>query len=446
MVKKRPRQRASRDSHRAAVPPASKLEAAYWVHRLFRNTYTYKGRRRAVMAWSVKIQLFGRRKTFTLRSSDRKRASVEACEIYQVLSTQGWEAVDRLGPDLGPGLSPTFDSSAHAGATLNEHQWKQRLIQRPYPKSDAPGPEREWSVRIEHAGVSSYFPLGTRNDGKAARKAMEIYQVVSDQGWEAASRRYSREQTVGFRWLDDPLAWTYTTLHTQATKQGLGRPAARRRTRQARSVRNVAIVEPDTGLRLALAACASRQSGFHCCAAYGDAAEALREILRQRIDLVLINYVLPDRRGATCLEALQRLKPTLFGILYSVFEDSEQLFKDTPGGAIGYLLKRTPASSIFDPLAETSGNLRGERVAPCVRKYFQRLVSAMPSGRSSLETAGLTPRELEVLALLSEGSLAKEIAESLRISTWTVHGHVKNIFEKLGVHTRTEAVVRYLQK
>lgn len=70
----------------------------------------------------------------------------------------------------------------------------------------------------------------------------------------------------------------------------------------------------------------------------------------------------------------------------------------------------------------------------------------MPSGPSSLETAGLTPREHEVLALLSKGELAKEIASSLGISIWTVHGHVKNIFEKLGVHTRTEAVVKYLQK
>jgi len=70
----------------------------------------------------------------------------------------------------------------------------------------------------------------------------------------------------------------------------------------------------------------------------------------------------------------------------------------------------------------------------------------MPSGPSALSMAKLTPREHEILALLAKGDLAKEIAESLGISIWTVHGHVKSIFEKLDVHTRTEAVVKFLQK
>jgi DNA-binding CsgD family transcriptional regulator len=70
----------------------------------------------------------------------------------------------------------------------------------------------------------------------------------------------------------------------------------------------------------------------------------------------------------------------------------------------------------------------------------------LPAGPSALELARLTPREHEILALLSKGALAKEIADALGISIWTVHGHIKSIFEKLGVHSRTEAVVKFLQK
>ncbi len=97
-------------------------------------------------------------------------------------------------------------------------------------------------------------------------------------------------------------------------------------------------------------------------------------------------------------------------------------------------------------IAGTAGPLSPELIAARVREYFQHLVATLPSGPSALDVARLTPREQEILALLAKGDLAKEIAESLGISIWTVHGHVKSIFEKLNVHTRTEAVVKFLQK
>jgi DNA-binding NarL/FixJ family response regulator len=160
----------------------------------------------------------------------------------------------------------------------------------------------------------------------------------------------------------------------------------------------------------------------------------------------LQNYSPPNQPGAACLDELRRARPGLLGLLYSVFEDSDQLFKSTPGGAAGYLLKRTPWFRIFEPLAETKGSLTQEVVAASIRDYFQRLVTSMPSGTSALELARLTPREHEILARIAQGYLAKEIADALGISIWTVHGHVKSIFEKLNVHTRTEAVVKFMQK
>ncbi len=419
------------------------METDYWQRRLFKNTFTYKGQSRKVNGWSVKIQLFGRRKTFSLNSSDHTEAAAEACHIYQTINTQGWDAVEHRRSWVGVQL-PLMKTAADSPVPMNldtEH-WKRRLIHRRYPEKTDPG-KRELSVRIEHAGISRYFPLGTNDETKAATEAMRIHRVVVGQGWAIANQTIARELTFALRWLEDPLAWTYTTLHTWKSGDPVPPSPARNPDPAAR---HVAIIEPDAGIRLALAASASRQPGFCCVAAYSNLAEALREITRQRVDFVLVNNALPDQPGAACFEALQKSRPGILGLLYSVFEDSDHLFKSTPGGAAGYLLKRTPAHRLFDPLAETSGPLAREIVAARIREYFQGLVAAMPAGPSALEMARLTPREHEILALLAKGDLAKEIADSLGISIWTVHGHVKRIFEKLHVHTRTEAVVKFLQK
>ncbi len=90
--------------------------------------------------------------------------------------------------------------------------------------------------------------------------------------------------------------------------------------------------------------------------------------------------------------------------------------------------------------------LTREKIASHIRDYFQRLSAPLPAGSSSGKLAKLTPCEHEVLAFLSKGFPDKETADSLRISIWTVNGHVKNIFKKLGVHSRTGAVVKFLKK
>ena len=421
------------------------MEPEYWPERLYRNTFTYKGRRVKVRGWSVKIQLFGKRKTFSLSSSDPQQAAAEACYLYQTISTQGWDAVGQHHTRAA--FQPYFNKVVAAAALeveSNPKRWKHRLIHRPYPQQTDPNANPpDFSVRIEHAGTSRYFPLGTSDEAAAVATAKHIHQTIVKQGWTIANQKFARDLTLAFRWLDDPLAWTYTTIHTWKSGDP-SPPLANQNPKPAR--RSVAIVEPDAGIRLALAACANSQDGFKCCAVYGSATEALREITRQPVDFILANYSLPSQPGAVCLQELQQVKPGLVGLLYSVFEDSDLLFKSTPGGSAGYMLKRTPAGRIFDPIAETHATLTRELIATLIREYFQRLVEAMPVGPSELDLARLTPREHEILVLLAKGYLAKEIANSLGISIWTVHGHAKSIFEKLNVHTRTEAVVKFLQK
>ncbi len=421
------------------------MEAAYWERRLFKNTFTYQGRRREVNGWAVKLQLFGKRKTFSLHSSDRKEAALEACQIYQTVHTQGWEAVGqgRERSGLRGLLLPEADSATVGFRGFDAEYWRRRLIHRRYPESNDPKSQHELSVRIEHAGISRYFPLSTHDESQAAAKALSIHRTVLAEGWAVAKENFPRELTLAFRWLDDPLAWTYTTIHSWISGDPQPRVVG---AVVGSSIRNVAILEPDAGIRFALAACANRQEGFQCCGVFANVAEAKLEIIRRKIDLLLINYSLPDQAGSVCLTELQQVCPAVIGLLYSVFEDSEQLFKATPGGAAGYMLKRTPLHRTLDPLAETTGLLTPELVAAKIREYFQRLVAALPAGPSAVDLARLTPREHEILALLAKGELAKEIADTLGISIWTVHGHVKSIFEKLNVHSRTEAVVKFLQK
>lgn len=422
------------------------MEVDYWHGRLFKNTFTYKGKRFRANSWSVKIQHLGKRKTFSLSFSHRAGAAQEAWQIYQTILAHGWEAVaDHRARIRVPAKDTTGAMNAGAAIGADDEYWKRRLIHRKYLEPPNSQVDRELSVRIEHGRTSHYFPLDTSDETVAAGRAMRIYQTIVTQGWASANANFPRELTLALRWLDNPLAWTYVTLHTRKSNAPFrpipGSPHGPRKL-------SVAVIEPDDGIRFALAACANHQEGFRCEATFASAAEALQKIPRRPVHLVLSNHSLPDKPGALCVEELQRALPNLAGLRYSVYEDSDQLFKATPGGAVGYLLKRTAASRIFEPIAEAlrKGPLTPAQVATCVREYFQKLFASLPTGPSCLELAKLTPREHEILTLLSTGEQAKGIADTLDISIWTVHGHVKHIFEKLKVHNRTEAVVKFLQK
>jgi len=425
-----------------ATPP-SKRDPAYWRRRLFKNAFTYKGQRVEVHAWSVKIQLFGKRKAFTLSSSNLAQAAGEACQIYQTILEQGWEAVLANGGGpvrhfrIAPGPLTSPSSIAH-----DTEYWKSRLVQRKYPEPPS-AREREFTIRIEHARRSQFFPLGTNDENEAARRALNIYRTVANQGWATADANFPRELAVAFRWQDNPLAWTYTTIHTQP---GASTSIAVLPSRAAPTAHRVMLIEPDPGIRAALEAAITPQAGFRCVAAVGSAAEVLPELSRLRTGLVLANHILPDDSGQPRLEELLRRQPALPVLTYSVFEDADQLFKSTPGGSAVYMLRRTVAERCFEPIAALTEAPTRELIAAQVWKYFHQLSALLPAGPPDAKLAKLTPREHEILEFLSKGDLLKEIAAKLGISNWTVQGHVKSIFEKLNVHSRTEAVVKFLQK
>jgi DNA-binding NarL/FixJ family response regulator len=308
-----------------------------------------------------------------------------------------------------------------------------------------PGAHQELSVRMDYEGASHYFPLGTNIPRVAARRASRIYRSLVSQGWEAANQRFSRELTVAFHWLDVPLAWTYTTIHTlnPAAQAPPGEPLKPAGTRF-----RAAVVESDGGIRRALEWCVNQMDGLCCVAAFASAEEALRDLRRRPIQLALVGHNLSDRSGAACLEEMKATAPEVAGLLYSVYEDSEELFRRTPGGAGTYLLRRTGPTAFLEPIQAwlKRGPLAGERMTSAAWQYFKDSIDSMPVGGSALQLPSLTQREQEVLGLLSKGHLDKEIADQLGISIYTVHEHVRNIFDKLGTHNRTEAAVKFLQK
>ena len=422
------------------------MEPKYWRDRLFKSSYTYKGRQFRVRTWSVKIQHRGQRKTFSLPFSHRRQAAAAACQLYRTIVSQGWGNADAQGErrHVAAGL-PLEPTEAPRRDRFDRNFWAQRLIHREYTMSLDQKHARELSVRVDHQGMSHYFPLRTDDPDLAASRALRIYRAIVSRGWKTANERFRRELTVAFRWLDNPLAWTYTTIHTQTN-------APRQRSADSFDADTdslkVAIAESDAGIRQALVSCINHMERFCCAATFASAAEAVRELPRRPTALVLVSHSLADKPGTACLEELKVAAPGVAGLLYSVYEDSEELFRATPGGAGTYLLRRTPPTRFLEPITEVLArkNLSNEEMAVGVWQSFKSTVASLPIGGPARQLAHLTQREHEVLALLSKGQLDKEIAERLGISIYIVHEHVRNIFEKLGVHNRTEAVVKFLQK
>ncbi len=204
----------------------------------------------------------------------------------------------------------------------------------------------------------------------------------------------------------------------------------------------VAIVEDDEEIRANLGYRIGGNPSFRLVAACGDAESACAELPRQKADVVLMDINLPAMDGVECV---RRLKPQMPGaqfIMLTVYEDNNRLFKSLMAGASGYLLKRTTPAKLFAAIREAREG--GSPMTPQIaRKVVQHFQNANADGAAP-ELERLTARETEVLEQLAKGFRYKEIVDNLVISDGTLHTHIRNIYDKLHVHSRTEAVVKYL--
>ena len=205
----------------------------------------------------------------------------------------------------------------------------------------------------------------------------------------------------------------------------------------------VAIVEDNADICEDLERVVSNAAGFACAGCCRTAQTALRRIPLLRPDVVIMDIRLPDGSGIDCTAQLKRLMPDLQIMMFTVYEDSEQIFRALAAGASGYLLKRVTPASLLDALRELmSGGvpMTGEIARKVIASFRQNPVTP-----TNANTDKLTPREHAVLEQLANGLSAKEIASSLEISTDTVNVHLKHIYQKLHVRSRTEAVIAYLR-
>lgn len=205
---------------------------------------------------------------------------------------------------------------------------------------------------------------------------------------------------------------------------------------------SVSIVEDDAGIRESLTAFLGRAKGVRCVAAYADAEQALQGLKFLTPDVVLMDINLPKMSGIEATRELKRMRPEARVLMLTVYEDNKALFDSLKAGACGYLLKRTASEKIVEAIREAreGGMPLTPRMASKVAAYFQ----AMDKTHNELES--LSQRERQALELLAEGFLYKEIAEKMGVSYLTVHQYTKHIYEKLHVHSRTEAVVKFLKR
>ncbi len=203
--------------------------------------------------------------------------------------------------------------------------------------------------------------------------------------------------------------------------------------------RTVTIVEDDSILRETFSETLSGAEGWRVTGCYGRAETAIPNIQSDPPDAAIVDIQLPGMSGIQLVRQLKPLCPDTQFLMVTVFEDADRVFEALAAGASGYVLKRDIDSRLFEALADVlaGGSPMSSGIARKVVRHFQMAAPAPD------ENFQLTQRETETLDLLSKGYLYKEIAHELGIRIETVSFHLGNIYRKLHVRTRTEAVLKY---
>ena len=175
---------------------------------------------------------------------------------------------------------------------------------------------------------------------------------------------------------------------------------------------------------------------------FPDAETALAGLPRHPPQVVLMDINLPGMDGVNCVRHLKRLLPQTQFMMLTVYEDTDRIFKSLAAGATGYLLKRTSPDALANAIRELHAG--GSPMTPQIARRVAHFFTESPPPPAELE--GLTPHQRAFLDQLAQGYRYKEIADNLGISLDAVRSYVRRIYEKLQVHSRTEAVVKYLQR
>lgn len=202
----------------------------------------------------------------------------------------------------------------------------------------------------------------------------------------------------------------------------------------------VSLVEDNDEVRDNIAGYLNSASGFKCISTYATGEEGLAHLPADAPDVVLmdINF----ETGMNGIECVRRLKPALPRsqiMMLTVFEDADRIFSALAAGASGYLLKRMPPAQLLEAIREVQAG-----GAPMSASIARKVVQSFQGARPSVGGEGaLSAREREVLDGLAQGYVYKQIADKLGVSIHTLRNYIRRIYEKLHVHTRTEAVAKF---
>lgn len=204
----------------------------------------------------------------------------------------------------------------------------------------------------------------------------------------------------------------------------------------------VAIVEDNDKIRDGLEVLINGSPEFSCVATYETAEDALKYLPGKKPNVVLMDIGLPGMSGIECVEELKKKLPEAQVMMLTVYEDDDRVFRSLVAGATGYVLKNTMPAELFEAIRDlhNGGSPMSSVVA---RKVVQALKQI---GNSSKDLENLSERENEILSSVAKGYRDKEVADKFFISAETVRKHLRNIYQKLHVRSRTEAVLKYLHK
>jgi len=204
----------------------------------------------------------------------------------------------------------------------------------------------------------------------------------------------------------------------------------------------VSIVDDEKKLCESMATFLNGSAGFRCISIYGSAEAALQHLPADRPDVVLMDINMAGMDGIECARRLKALMPAVQIVMLTVYDDTEQIFKALAAGATGYLLKRLDPDELLEAIREvqTGGSPMSNSIARKVVASFQE------AHWVGAEQNMLSVREQAVLDFLAQGLAYKQIGDQLGISINTIRTHLRHIYEKLHVQSRTEAVAKYVRR
>ncbi|MFM1769762.1 MAG: hypothetical protein RJA22_2291 [Verrucomicrobiota bacterium] len=202
----------------------------------------------------------------------------------------------------------------------------------------------------------------------------------------------------------------------------------------------VSLVEDHRATRESLLAYLGRARGLKCLGAHASGEEALAALPAEAPDVVLMDINLPGMNGIECVAKLKERLPRTQVLMLTTYQETDLIFDSLRAGASGYLLKNMPPAELVEAIEQVhaGGSPMSMHIARKVVSHFQQIK------KPASEVDQLTAREKEILALLAQGFLYKEIADQLGITLSTVRAHLHAVYEKLHVQSRTQAVVKFL--